>query len=101
MKRVGSNAYVVDLPPDFGISSTFNVTDLVVFRDPTVISNDPFEPSLPLESDTTLELPLVAPAPVRREHIDSILDEQVIITRDGHCQRSLVRWRGLPTFKDS
>ena len=49
LKRVRSNAYVVDLPPDFGINSTFNVTDLVTFRDLTVIPNDPFEPSPPFE----------------------------------------------------
>jgi len=28
IKKVGSNAYVLELPPDYGISSTFNISDL-------------------------------------------------------------------------
>ena len=29
--RVGENAYVVDIPPSWGISSTFNVADLAAY----------------------------------------------------------------------
>ena len=53
LKRVGSNAYVVDLPNDYGISSTFNVSDLVAYRDPTAIPSEPFEPSPTVVSDPT------------------------------------------------
>ena len=31
LKRVRLNAYVVELPDDYGISSTFNVSDLVAY----------------------------------------------------------------------
>ena len=43
LSRVGSNAYVVDLPADWGISSTFNVEDLMRFKGSTYIPSDPFE----------------------------------------------------------
>jgi hypothetical protein len=48
LQRVGPNAYVLDLPHDFGISSTFNIEDLVAYHKPLPIPNDPFE--IPLNS---------------------------------------------------
>lgn len=35
MKKIGSNAYVIDLPFDLGISSVVNVEDLFPFQGPT------------------------------------------------------------------
>ena len=37
-----SIAYVIDLPSDFGISSTFNISDFVVYK------GHPFNPDNPL-----------------------------------------------------
>jgi len=42
LKRINSNAYVVDLLPDFGISCTFNVEDLVPYRGTFDIPSGPF-----------------------------------------------------------
>jgi hypothetical protein len=46
LKGVGSDAYVIDILPDYGISSTFNREDLVAYRGQPVIPNGPFEDPL-------------------------------------------------------
>jgi hypothetical protein len=39
--------YVIELSPDYGISSTFNIEDLVSYKGQATIHDDPFiEPSL-------------------------------------------------------
>jgi len=42
LKKVNPNTYVNDLPSNFGISSTFNISDLVAYKGP------PFNPDNPL-----------------------------------------------------
>uniref|UniRef100_A0A2N9GGF1 RNA-directed DNA polymerase n=1 Tax=Fagus sylvatica TaxID=28930 RepID=A0A2N9GGF1_FAGSY len=98
LKRVGPNAYLLDLPSDYGISSTFNIEDLVAFKGTAVIPDAPFDDPLP----DPMDIPLPIPAPLnlpyaRKEHIDAILDEQIVSTRDGGVQRFLVHWHGRPT----
>ena len=79
IERVGPNAYVLELPHDLGISSTFNITDLTEYREPTVIPSEAFGPDPLLEREPTLEYPLKRPE--RREKIERILDDQIISTR--------------------
>ena len=43
LSRIGENAYVVDIPHSWGISSTFNVADLASHQAPPLSSN--VEPS--------------------------------------------------------
>jgi hypothetical protein len=97
LKRIGSNAYVIELPSDYGISSTFNIEDLIAYKGPATIPDDPFtEPSpTPTISPDFDTIPPNIP-PTHKESIDAILDEQVILTRDGTVQRFLVRWHGRP-----
>uniref|UniRef100_A0A2N9GME3 Reverse transcriptase n=1 Tax=Fagus sylvatica TaxID=28930 RepID=A0A2N9GME3_FAGSY len=63
-----------------------------------VIPDTPFDDPLPDPID--IPLPILAPLNLpyaRKEHIDAILDEQIVSTRDGGVQRFLVRWHGRPT----
>jgi hypothetical protein len=48
LKQVGPCAYVVELPPDVGNSLTCNVSDLLACKEPTVMPDNPLEPSPPL-----------------------------------------------------
>ena len=102
LKRVGSNVYVLDLPHDFSISSTFNIENLVAYYKPLPIPNDLFEISLNSSPDDPIETfipPTLTSA--QKDNIDAILDEQVVFNRDGEVQRFLVRWVGRPDSDNS
>ena len=100
LKKIGPNAYVVDLPPGYGISSTFNVSDPIEYREPALIPCDPFEPVPSFESDPPPECP-PAPLRVQRDEIDRVLDKQIRSTRGRDYHRYLVRWRGRPESEDT
>ncbi|GFZ10863.1 peptidoglycan-binding LysM domain-containing protein [Actinidia rufa] len=65
------------------------------FSEPT---HEPTIDHLTTSDITPAPLP-ISPAP--KEHIDAILDEQIISTRDGGVQRFLVRWSGRPASDDT
>jgi len=100
IKRVGPNAYVIELPPGLGISSTFNISDLVEYKEPAVISSEPFGPIPSFESEPAPECPPTN-WPNSEEKIERILDDQAICTRNRGYQRYLVRWQGQPESEDS
>ena len=76
LKRMGPNAYVIDLPHDYGISSSFNIEDLVAYRSSTAIPDTPFDEPLfdPIDAHIPTPLPLNLPY-AHKESIDAILDE--------------------------
>ena len=98
--KIGANAYILEIPSDWRISSTFNVEDLVQFHGSISMPSNPFE--RPRESEPKLEspppqnIPIQPKIPACHEHVDQILDEQVTLTRRGSYQRFLIKWRGRP-----
>ena len=100
IKKLGPNAYVLELPSNFGISSIFNIFYLKEYNDLTLIPSEPFEPDPIFESETPLECSPTIP-PARRDRVERILDDQAIATRNKSYQRYLVRWQGRPNSEDS
>ena len=97
LKRMGPNTYVIDLPHDYGISSFFNIEDLVAYKIPTAIPDISFDESLPNPIDAPIPTPLPLNFPyAHKESMDAILDEQIVSTRDGRVHHFLVRWQGQP-----
>jgi len=98
LKKINPNTYIIDLPPDFGISSTFNISDLVAYKSLPFNTDNPLvdldEPS----PEPLFEGPHFPPLPTTNDlftikQIDSIKDDQIISTRDGGCRQYLVRER--------
>ena len=84
---------MLELPPEYGISSTFNISDLREYNEPTLIPSEPFESDLVIESEPLPECPPAIP-PAQRDRVERILDDQAIATRNKSYQRYLVRWQG-------
>ena len=57
IKKIGPNAYVLELPSDLDISPTFNIFDLTEYKKPTVIPSEAFGLDPLLEKKPTLECP--------------------------------------------
>ena len=93
MKRVRPNAYVLEIPPDLGISPTFNISNLMEHREPAVIPSEPFEPLPSFKSEPIPECPHTIWL-ISEKKSECILDDQAISTRDEGYQRYLVRWQG-------
>ena len=53
---MGPNAYIIDLPHGYGISSSFNIEDLVAYKSPITITDTSFDESLPNPIDALFPL---------------------------------------------
>ena len=51
----------IELPPDYGISSTFNIFDLKGYIELTLIPSEPFNPDPIFESEPPSECPPAIP----------------------------------------
>ena len=59
IKKVGPNAYVLELPPKLGISSNFNLSEIVEYGEPAMIPSEYFEPDPIFESESIPECPQI------------------------------------------
>lgn len=100
LKKLGSNVYAIDIPSNYGISSTFNVVDLLSFKGPTIIHLFPMTLLMILFLLHWLILSLTLhhlfSQKAHSDIIDVIFDEQSLFTKDGIVQNFLVCWRGWP-----
>jgi len=78
LQMIKSNNYVIKLPLNFDISSTFNIKDLSIYKIQPI-------PNAPFDIPTSLSISLA-----QKEHINATLNAQVVFTRDDELQQILV-----------
>ena len=83
LKRLGENAYLLELPSNLHFSPIFNVEDLYFYHGH---HND-------VSEELDLQLP---PTLSPRPKIEYVLDDQLVSTQQGGYQNFLVKWRGKP-----
>ncbi|KAL6190901.1 hypothetical protein ACLB2K_037295 [Fragaria x ananassa] len=83
LQKISSNAYVLDLPADMGISNVFNIEDLSLYPG----SNE--------EAAATSIVPF-SRTPCPPDTIEDIVDHQLISTKGGGYQKYLIKWKNRP-----
>ena len=92
IKKLGSNAYLIDLPSDFGISPVFNIEEITTFKGD---ANDVVHSSQ--TEDMPAFVPKIPAATAPQDEIASIIDHQFVSTRRGGYYKFLVKWKHRST----
>ena len=89
LQKLGSNAYLIDLPSNISISPVFNLVDLFPYQGtfkplvlPSSVSASTFSTLVPRVLSTAKKTPDV---------IVDVLDDEFIVSHPGSYLRSLVR----------
>jgi hypothetical protein len=75
LQMIESNNYVIKLPLNFDISSTFNMKDLIIYKIQPILD-------APFDTPTSLSISLA-----QKKHINATLNAQVFFTRDDELQQ--------------
>ncbi|KAI0495396.1 hypothetical protein KFK09_021697 [Dendrobium nobile] len=84
LKKLGSNAYILDLPFTVGTSPVFNVSDLSLYEGNT-------DDHVKLET-----LPLTTSVLSYDEQVEDIVDVKTSKTRQGEHMKFLAKWKHCP-----
>ena len=97
LSKVNDNKHIMDISNDWGISNSFNISDLVEFHENEDIPNEMFSSPPPLESKD-FQNSLLSPNLVSNVGlIDKIIDHRTIITDPKEDDyKFLVQWKGKP-----
>ena len=97
LSKINDNAYIVDIPNDWGISNSFNISDLVEFHESEDIPNEMFSSPTPLENEDSQNSFLSPNLVSNVGLIDKIIDHRTIITDSKEDDYEfLVQWKGKP-----
>ena len=95
IRKLGSNAYLLDLPNDMDIRPVFNVEDLLPYRG----TFEPYNlPSSVFAGETSKGAPIMPSLQYFKETMDITLDDEFVTSRDYGFHRFLVKWHGRPNF---
>ncbi|KAI9160042.1 hypothetical protein LWI28_004531 [Acer negundo] len=86
LKKLGSNAYLIDLPVEYSFSPIFNIEDLTAYK-----GLDDHAQNAQMDS-----APRIPVTPSNRDSVDAIIDHQFVSTRRGGYYKFLVRWATKP-----
>ncbi|KAK0583827.1 hypothetical protein LWI29_003545 [Acer saccharum] len=86
LKKLGSNAYLIDLPVEYSFSPIFNIEDLTAYK-----GLEDHEQNAQMDS-----APRIPVTPSNRDSVDAIIDHQFVSTRRGGYYKFLVRWATKP-----
>ena len=93
IRKMGSNAYLLDLPNDMDISHVFNVEDFLPYRGTFEPSNLPSSVSA---GEASKGAPTMPSLQFSKETVDTIFDDEFVTSKDGGFRRFLVKWHGRP-----
>ena len=93
IRKMGSNAYLLDLPNDMDISYVFNVENLLPYRGTFELSTLPSSVSA---GEASKGAPTMPSLQYSKETVYIILDDEFVTSRDGGFRRFLVKWHGHP-----